>query len=203
MKAATAATFRVKVPTRPYLRKYLQAIHREELTLNYHSDFGPFLLAILDKEHNFLNINQEKTAKTLASFTDTIEFTGNLHTMRYKGHTISPDKILAINRLLEKRFAQDLHLYCSRISKERKWRPGTAAALEIFAQMCGLTLETDLPHGSDQKPDITTDALKKAEYRQRKKMDETLQTFVPGFSAGQPGASSVSLFSFGGSVAVC
>ena len=162
-------TFSVKVPTKTYLRKYLQAMYAEELLLHYRSDIGTFILSTLTKETHDVKLNAEDIADRLSKMTDTVTFAGSLGTMDYKGHTVDPEKIIAINRFLEQMFVKDMHLFCATQKRPRAWRPGISDAIYAFAE--GLKLE--LPE------DTTFDALKKAESRYRKKLEQKFVGFVP------------------------
>jgi len=160
--------FTVKVPTKTYLRKFLNKLYGTPTPLTYWNPIGTFVLSLLGKDTFDINMNAAKTKTRLANYNDEIEFIGGFKTMGYKGHSINPDKIIAINRFLEDLFAGLLYQYCLLKKSERKWRPGYDNAIEDFAKLCGIEIDVD----------ISMDALKKVEYRYRKRQEGILQTFV-------------------------
>ena len=138
------------------------------MQLNYRSILGTVILCVLSKDYFSINMNSKKKEYRLDGFKDEIVFTSTLNTMFYKGHSLSPDKIIAINRYLEDLFIEDLYRYCKDNIKMRDWRPGIEQAICNFCDIHGIEIDTD----------ITLDALKKAEYRYRIKQKENSQTFV-------------------------
>lgn len=124
-------------------------------------------------------MNKNDSAIRISYMQDTVNFCASFKTMAYKGHSINPDKIIAINRYFEDVFIDDLYRFClERTKGSSGWRPGIDAAIEEFARAFNIIIDTD----------ISFDALKKAEYRHRKKQEE----FYRGLSSHQkrtPGTS--------------
>jgi hypothetical protein len=167
-------TYSVNVPTKAYLRKYIYAEHGWPLELNYTTTLGTLILCMLGNEEFSINMNNGDKETRIQFMNDEIEFTAPLNTMRYKGYSLNRDKIIAINRYIENSFVEDLHRYCKYNIKDTAWRPGIHKAIEAFAESYGIVLEED----------ISFEALKKAEFRYKKRMEEkklqkTLQRFVP------------------------
>ena len=158
--------FTVRIPTKPYIRKFIGKMYGTPITLSYWNPLATFVLSLLDKERFDINMNSEKTRSQIASFTDEILFCAPMKTMYYKGHSIDPNKIIAVNRFLDDLFARVLCQYCQLNVSDGKTRYDQA----IVDFMRGCEIEID--------QDITMDALKKIEYRYRKKQEEFLQTFV-------------------------
>lgn len=176
-------TFTVKIPTKTYIRKYLYKKYGPPLHLNYWDTLGTVVLSILEKQSFDINLNTEKSEIRLSYMKDEIEFISSIGTMNYKGHSINPDKIIAINRFFEDIFSEHLYQYCRDNRSGSAWRPGIDKAIYNFAEICGIIIDTD----------ISFDALKKAEYRHRKKQEKILQTFVlPPKNPYRPGSFNAS-----------
>ena len=166
-------TYKVLLPTKTYLRKYIYAEHGWPLVLNYNSVLGTLVLSLLEKQEFTIDMREGKMQKRIQYMNDELEFTALLSTMPYKGYSLSNDKIIAINRYIENSFVEDLHRYCKYHIKETGWRPGINKAIEAFAESYGIELEKD----------ISYEALKKAEYRYKKRLEQkktlnNLRTFV-------------------------
>lgn len=167
MSKPSASTFMVKVPTKTYLRKYVYAMHNLSLTLNYNSILGALVLSLLDRECYSIDLSASRQDARLSTFTDEIVFTSPIR-KSYKGIFLTPSKIIAINRFLENAFVEDLYVHCRASLKKRDWRPGIEDGIRSFVDLCGIVIDTD----------VTIDALKKAEWRYRKRKEEQMQSFI-------------------------
>ncbi|HEU4574614.1 MAG TPA: hypothetical protein VFS36_06390 [Chitinophagaceae bacterium] len=167
-------TYSVIIPTKTYLRKYIYCEHGFPLEINYNSTLGTLILCMLEKEVFTVKMSEAKKDMRIQYMNDQLEFTASLNTMHYKGSGLSKDKIIAINRYIENSFVEDLHRHCKYHIKETSWRPGIKDAIYAFAESYGIDVETD----------ISFEALKKAEFRYKKRLEEkklqkTLVTSVP------------------------
>lgn len=166
-------SYTVRVPTKTYLRKYIYAEYGHPLKLDYHTPLGTLILCLLENEDFSINMNNEKKESRIQYMNDQIEFSGPLSTMRYKGYSLTKDRVIAINRYVENEFIKDLHYHCKTNLKNRMWRPGIKDAIFSFADIYKIEVEID----------VTFEALKKAEARYRdrkeKKTQNISQTFVP------------------------
>lgn len=167
-------TYSVKVPTKSYLRKYIYAKYGQPIKLNYTTTLGTLILCMLDKEAFTVKMSEQKKEQRIQYMNDEIILTAPLTTMRWKGYSLTKDKIIAINRYLEDLFVEDLHRYCKFNIKDTAWRPGIKDAIFSFADAYGIDVETD----------ISFEALKKAEFRYKKKNEKKVVTFVP--TSGKP-----------------
>jgi hypothetical protein len=113
-------------------------------------------------------MNQRDTAMRISSLNDQIVYHTSIKTMAYKGHALSEDKIIAINRYMENSFVQDLHRWCDGERAKRDWRPGIDKAIYSFAERNNIIVDTD----------ISFDALKQAEYRYRTRLQTKNKSFV-------------------------
>lgn len=167
-------TYSVKVPTKSYLRKYIYAKYGQSIKLNYTTTLGTLILCMLDKEAFTIKMSDQKKEQRIQYMNDEIVFTAPLNTMRWKGYSLSKDKIIAINRYLEDMFVEDLHRFCKFNIKDTAWRPGIKDAIFSFADSYGIEVDTD----------ISFDALKKAEFRYKKRNEKKVVTSVP--TSGRP-----------------
>ncbi|MEP7375516.1 MAG: hypothetical protein ABI675_19380 [Chitinophagaceae bacterium] len=160
--------YTIKVPTKIYLRKYVTAKYGHPLPLNYNSTLGTLIICLLDKSPFSINMNKEKKDVRLSYMNDVIECTAAATQMRYKNYSLDDDKIIAINRFIENEFVDELYGWCVDKIEKRLWRPGIDKAINSFADNYGIVVDID----------ITFDALKKAEYRHRKRKEKIFQTVV-------------------------
>lgn len=163
-----ASTYTIKIPTKIYLRKYLLVKNGIPFPLNYNSTFGTLILCLLGKKSFDINMNDQKITNRIAGFNDHFIAISPISTMKNKGHSLTNDKIIAINRYLENEFAEELHKFCNDNIEKRNWRPGINKAIYQFAEKYGIEVDID----------ISFDALKQAEYRYRKRIHGKPQTFV-------------------------
>lgn len=162
-------TYSVKVPIKSYLKKYIHAKHGTDLPLNYRTTYGTLILCLLEKDYFSINMGKQKKEVRVSLITDEIEFTAPLNTMQYKGHSLTSDKVIAINRFFEDCFIEDLYRYCKDNKKNTAWRPGIDKAIYAFAEVYNIEVETD----------ISFEALKKAEWRHRMKLEKKPPSFLP------------------------
>lgn len=168
-------TYSVKVPTKAYLRKYIYARWGQPglpLKLDYTTIYGTMILCLLDKESFTIAMSDRYKEVRTSYFKDHVEFVAPITSMHFRGHSLSQDKVIAINRFFEDFFVEDLYRFCKHhIDPQPKQsrRPGIDKAIYSFADMYGIDLEDD----------ITFEALKKAEWRYRKKHQEKMLSFVP------------------------
>jgi hypothetical protein len=150
-------SYSVIVPTKAYLRKYIYAEYGHPLELNYLTTLGNLVLCMLGNEYFSVKMNNNDKDTRIQYMNDKIEFMAPLSTMQYKGHSLSKDRIIAINRFIEDDFVSKMSLHVQKNLKNRSWRPGYKDAIYAFAEENGIDVEID----------ITFEALKKAESRYR------------------------------------
>jgi hypothetical protein len=173
----TNRLYTICIPTKAYLKKYIQVeygtIVGTPIKLDYLTTLGTLILCLLENDDFSINMNNSKKESRIQYMNDEINFTAPLNTMRYKGHSLSKDRIIAINRHIENEFIRELSFYCKTNLKNRAWRPGIKEAIYSFCEKYGIDVEID----------VTFEALKKSEsrYRERKekKSKNISQTSVP------------------------
>lgn len=159
--------YNVELPTKTYLRKFVSG--KNITILDYNSTLGTLILCLLDKKIFNTNMNDEDMTRRLQYMNDKIVFTCSINTLFYKGLILTCDKIIAINRYIEHSFVEELHMWCRSNTANRIWRPGIDKAIYSFAEKYQINIDED----------ITFDALKKAEYRHRQRLEVKLKSFVP------------------------
>jgi hypothetical protein len=162
-------TYSVDIPTKTYLRKYVHAVYGNPVQLKYNTNLGILVLCLLEKDHFTVDMNKEKMDVRLSYMNDKIGIITPLSKMQKRGFSLTNNKIIAINRFIETEFQQELYKYCRDNKQDRSWRPGIDKSIHAFAEQFGILVDID----------ITFEALKKAEYRYRKNLQEKLATFVP------------------------
>lgn len=156
------SVYTVKVPTKTHLRKYIYAKHGYPLKLNYQTNYGTLILCMLNRADFSIKMSKFDIDVRLSHMNNSIELTAPIGTMHYKGYSMTSDAVIAVNRFFENEFAEELYRYCRDHIKDRSWRPGIADAIHSFAEIYGIDVDTD----------ISFDALKKCEWRYRKREEE-------------------------------
>lgn len=156
----------VTIPTKKFLKKYLQAHYGEHLIFNMDSDMGYFLALLLekkmypeyDRQQIYRSIDKYDTLVTILLPRKWIE------KYRY-GFDVDPKKSVFFNKMVFRTFQQELCRYCALLelaSIEKK------NALLDFAKSYNLEIDED----------ITFEALKKMEYRHRQKNSEKHKPYL-------------------------
>ncbi|MEJ7830818.1 MAG: hypothetical protein WKF91_21615 [Segetibacter sp.] len=151
--------FELTIPTKPYLKKYLQALYGEPLFFTINNHFGICIAAFLWRPIQFhhrkelLKIRTDKFEDKL-----TINLPMAFLTARQSGFYISDNHIITLNKLFENRFEEDLWRFCMAMNLRKR---ETKDAIEDFCYVYKISIDDD----------ITFEALKKKEWRFRKKME--------------------------------
>lgn len=161
-------TYTVSVPTKAYLRKFLYCEFGNPIKLDYNSSLGTLVLCLLDNESFSINTAEKNKESRIQYMNDRVQFTAPISTMYWKGHSLSRDKIIAINRYIENEFIRELSHYCKTNLKSRSWRPGYKDAIYSFCEKYDIEVEED----------VTFEALKKAESRYRERKEKKSQSFL-------------------------
>ncbi len=151
--------FELTIPTKPYLKKYLHALYGDPLFFTIHNHFGICIAAFLSRPFQFhhrkelLKIRTDKFEDQL-----TINLPMAFLTSRQAGFDISDNHIITLNKLFENRFEEDLWRFCMAMNLRKR---ETKDAIEDFCCVYNISIDDD----------ITFEALKKKEWRFRKKME--------------------------------
>lgn len=164
-------TFAVNIPTKSYLRKYVHKRYGFPIMVNNRTVMGSVLIALLNKKVYSDRSNALDLYNTYCTLNDVIECVVAKNEVLYGtiGLYIDPAKALQINRYFAGQFEEDVYLFCQQNITNNGKHPGYDQALEKFARI----------HGIEFDVDITFEALKKMEYRYRKKLEHNLTANVP------------------------
>lgn len=164
-------TFAVNIPTKSYLRKYLHKRYGYPVVINNRTLIGSVLVAFLNKKVYSDRSNATDLFNTYATLNDRLECVVAQNEVFFgtTGLQIDPAKVIVINRYFSAQFEEDVHRFCLQNITSNGKRPGYDRALEKFAEMFDIEFDVD----------ITFEALKKMEYRYRKKLEQNLTANVP------------------------
>lgn len=155
---AMPATFSLEFPTKPFLHRYLVSINGGSLVFSLKSSFGMMIASAAEKEL-YPDLNWNRIHQAFNKYTDTAILhlpKDWLANYRY-GFSLQPKQVVFINNMLQKRFAEELEVYCC---YARKFGLMNKDAYYEFAER----------HGIEIDEHITFDNLKKMEQRQREQM---------------------------------
>jgi hypothetical protein len=155
--------FELCVQTKPYLKKYFQTLYgnparNKEIVFTTDNLFGICIAASLFRPLQF-----HHRKELLKLRTDKFDARMDIHlpitflTERRGGFAISDAHTITINKLFENRFEEDLWKFCLLKNIQDV---ETKDALEEFCQLYNIVIDED----------ITYEAIKKKEWRYRKKM---------------------------------
>jgi hypothetical protein len=155
--------FDLTIQTKPYLKKYFQTLYGDvkqgkEIFFSTDNLFGICIAAFLFRPLKF-----HHRKEMLRLRTDKFDAAMNIHlpitilTERRGGFEISDQHTITINKLFEQRFEEDLWKFCL---IENIKDVETKDALEKFCDLYNIVIDED----------ITYEAIKKKEWRYRKKM---------------------------------
>lgn len=170
----------IQVPTKPYLKKYIEAQYGCPVNFTTKNYFGLTVALSLKKP---MRNAQGETIKKMRfdSFTSSITIKAAPSFLTHYDYdlSINENQALTVNKLMEEKFEEDLYQFCSvmfLLGIETK------EALGAFCTRYNLEIDED----------IAFEALKKKEYRKRKEVEknnaelsrertkQVLKTFVAG-----------------------
>ena len=149
--------FIIKLPTNPYILKFLQSIYGSMFILSMDDPLGMFIAGVMDK-NVYPDKNRVVIYRAFCKYTHHI----NIYVSRrwlikyYYGTDLEDKKVVFINKFLQLFFERELNLYCETMKAVRIDRQ---TALEQFLQK----------HNILEDEDITKDNIVKIEYRYRQK----------------------------------
>lgn len=146
--------YSINIPTKTYLKKYIYSLHGQPVIMSDRSVFTLAVRAFLIKDFKTqYSINHKNIM--LRTLTNKVVMLAPMSRMAQYGHSLDNNSILFLNRFFEAMFEKHLYIYVDSQSNimDRK------DAIEQFCFKYNIELETD----------ITAEALKKTEYRLRKK----------------------------------
>lgn len=152
--------FTFHLPVKTYIKKYLTTQYGDPIHVTLTNDIGFVILNTLASRleskacRGYLDLWQKR-------YNDKIIFRIPFHYFSITKKEISPLTFVLLNRYFENKFDEDLHQF---VSLKRPQGITNKRSIEIFLDKFSIDLDID----------ISTDAMKKAEYRYRKRITEKI-----------------------------
>jgi hypothetical protein len=183
----------VKIPTKPHLKKYIEHHLSPSLMIPGDHPVQKFLYIMLEKKFYRYDFKSFESGPC-----HELEFHISKYTFSHVGSTISRQNVMVINDYLQELFDRDLYSFCRDFEKyadfnevaymqfasfysipvkrseaymhKKNWlqKPSLKQILEQFASLYSIDLEKD----------ISFDALKKMEYRVRKRLEKNQKNIL-------------------------
>jgi hypothetical protein len=182
LKDQSKKYFSIKIPTKQYLKRYIEHKFGTPVIFNESHFLGMALCSVLDRTV-YANRNHTIIHRAFDKYTSEIIIHLPLFWIKkYQyGFDIDEKKAVFLNKFFESMFEEDLYKYCyvmNLVHIERK------KAMEEFC----------LTHGIEPDEDITWDNLIKTEYRYRKSFEEKQDKQHHKLSCLQPEIFQGSIF---------
>jgi hypothetical protein len=174
-----AGQYSINIPTKPYIKKYLEALYGSPVVFTQENYFGTSILAYLDRKfytRETEHLTFRKWDKFSTNLTLFLPRWWLLQT--HFGTDLPKQNIIYLNKHFENRFEEDLYKHCKREVKAGKQFKD---AMEDFCTEHGISIEED----------ITFDSLKKKEQRAREKFQKN---FIAVLSPLKNGAQNSFVF---------
>lgn len=154
--------FHFSFVTKPYLAKYLQTLYGSPIVFEIDNYFGTTLYAFLTKKVFYLKETKIEHRK-FDQFTTKLDVYLPSYWLRNAKYRtdLTRENIIYINKHFEERFEEDLIKHCHVLSL---FGIEFQEAMEDFCKQFDIEIDED----------ITFEALKKKEYRERKKLVQNL-----------------------------
>lgn len=151
-------SFTFRLPVKKYIYKYLTTLHGDTIPAQMDTDIGFVILNTLASRIEG-KVCRGYNGQFKNPWQSSITFTVPYHYFYLTKKQVSVHTVILLNRYFENKFEQDL---INHVEKELLIGRKLKAAIESFASFHGIEIEED----------ISFDALKKMEYRSRKKNAE-------------------------------
>jgi hypothetical protein len=159
--ASSPKYFSVKLPCKPYIKRYCISLHGDPVPANNRTSLGCFASACLTKERY---TNRSYTDSFIHKYyTENLRFQVSAWAWTRLGFDFPTAKVIELNQYLESRFEEHLHQWVD--VRYREGKTERRRLIEEFAESYGIELEED----------ISLDALVKTEYRMRKAIERNRQ----------------------------
>ena len=150
------AHYSITIPTKPYLKKYIESLYGKPVVFTQDNYFGMSLTGFLNRKF-FVRHNESITHKRFDEFSAGLQlyFPRWWITQSHFGTDLPKMNIIYLNKTFEERLEEDLSRHC------------------IILDLIGIQIKDSIEdfckmHCIEIDEDITMDALKKKEYRFRK-----------------------------------
>lgn len=153
-------SFTFRLPVKKYVQKYLTTLHGETIPAIMETDLGFVVLMTLSSRLEG-KVCRGYNNQWKDPYKSTVTFTVPYHYFYLTKKELSIHTCILLNRYFETKFEEDLSRFVdSFMVKGGKYK----SAIEAFAEIYGIEIEDD----------ISYEALKKMEYRFRKKNEELI-----------------------------
>lgn len=151
--------FKLTLPVKPYIRKYLAVLYGDPIIINLNTDIGFAVLNALASRMEF-KISKGNIDLFQNRFTDEIELRIPIHYFSLTKKDVSSNTIVLLNRYLEYKFDLELkvHLATSKVPYGTTVKKG----IELFLSIYNIEMDVD----------ITYEAITKANWRHNKNLSD-------------------------------
>lgn len=156
--------YTIVLPTKPYIAMYIQSLYGNPVIFSSENYFGMSLLGFMERKFYFRQ-NETYVHRAFDKLTHPLKlyFPRGWLTQSHFPYDLPTQNVIKINKLFEERFEEDLSKHCILMNL---CNVDIKQAIEDFCSIHGIDI------GEDDKSHITFDALKKKEYRTRKRYSE-------------------------------
>lgn len=161
-----ATYFTVTLPTKAYLKKYIEVLYGSPVVFNTNSFLGKVIALALDKSV-YPEVNRTIIYKSFDRYDKMLHISLPRVWLEkyYYGTDIHPKKAVYINKLIEDKFNEELFQYCQLLdilNIERK---------DALLDFC-------LKYNLEIDEDITFETIKKMEFRFRQKKSDKVPQYL-------------------------
>lgn len=158
--------FKAQIPVKPYVRKYIERKYGATIRLNTTTTVGFLLYCILEKKNSYWHRESEVIQQVrYRLLTDKITaiIPANEKTLYTAGYTLPATKAILVNDMFEKIITDEIINRCNTYAQCGLSRN---KAIEDFCDEYDILINVDISH----------DALRKAEYRERVKRSANVKS---------------------------
>jgi hypothetical protein len=164
-------TYKIHLPTKPYLARYLTAIYGQHITIDPSTDLGDIIITKLSSTLH-CTMDKHDIDVRLNRLTDRVTFHIPIHWWYKLGNKeLTQHQVIRLNRYFENKFECDLQQV---VHRAHTWLGiDRQIAIKCFALNHGIVIERD----------ISFEGLKKMEYRYRTQLQPKItENIVHGLS---------------------
>lgn len=150
--------FTFHLPVKTYIKKYLVSNYGDPILIDLKEDIGFIILNILASRleskmcRGYLDLWENR-------YNDKITFRIPFHYFSITKKEVQPTTYVLLNRYFENKFEEEMYQF---VNYQKLSGTTTKKSIELFTGKFGIDIDID----------ISSDAMKKAEYRYRKRITE-------------------------------
>ena len=160
--------FSVLIPTSVHIKKFLHKEYGNPIKIDCYTLMGIVIISLLEKQSFHVAMHEVDKKKKFSNYIVEVVCKAPLSMMKDYGHCMSIDKVVQINRFYEKLFYEKLFLFVQHKLDKNKRKMGVQDAINEYCDIYGIDIDTD----------ISYDAMKKAEYRNRHHLNNIFRATV-------------------------